>query len=378
MSEQIQETTATNSLLNSIWGVEPEQTQVQQTSAEAQSNEPIQNNPEQQPAVQTQEQNQPTTPDYNSWVKETFGVDSVEEAKQKWEEVKNFKPEEPKYKSIDELLGEKEQEIFNHLANKQKLERLSSASLDNDPATAAEIIKLSMKQKNSELTPEDAEFLFNEKYNIPSKPSQSIDDTEEEYENKLSQWQEQVSRINRQMIIEAKMAKPELEKLKTELKYPEIVTQTKSNEPSQEELAKLDEIRNWYLSTLNTDYSKFEGFNAPFKDEEVEFTVPFVVSDEEKAVLKAELENFDADAFFGNRWFNKEGKPNVNQMMSDLYLLQNTNKVFQKIANEAGSQRLEHKIKRDSNLTVNGNNQDTFRPNQKSEQERLLDSIWNN
>lgn len=375
-TNQIAENSTT--LLNNIWGVQnPAQSQEQQTSAEDTTQQQAQT-----AATTTQEQStqqtQPTTPDYNLWVKENFGVDTVEAAKQKWDEVKNFKPEEPKYKTVEELLGDKEEEISKYLSNKQRLTRLSSAQLDNDTVTASEIIKLSMQQKNPELTSDDADFMFNEKFHVSAKPVQDlVNESDEEYNARLSQWQEQSNRVQRQMIIEAKMAKPELEKLKTELKYPEIHTPIQTtNEPTPEELATLQSIRDGYVATLNQDYKKFEGFNAQYKDEEVEYAVPYTVSDEEKEVLKSELENFDMNAFFDERWFTKEGKPNINQMQSDLYLLKNRDKVFQKIANEAGSQRLLQKIKTAGNINVDGTTQTTFNPQQPSQEKQLYDSIW--
>ncbi len=381
MSEQNQEMTANTQLLDNIWGVEPVQAQAQPQVAEAQSTE--QGQQQQQaplPAAQTQEQNipAPTTPDYNSWVKENFGVDTVEAAKQEWEKVKNFKPEEPKYKTIEELLGDKEDEIATYLSTKKRIDRLTTAQLENNTDTAAEIIKLAMQQTNPELSAEDADFMFSEKFATHSKPIQDlVNESDEDYTIRVNQWQEQVSRTQRQMIIEAKMVKPALEKLKAELKYPEIHTQTAQvAEPKPEELARLQAIRDTYVSTLNEDYSKFEGFNAPYKDEEVEFTVPYTISDEEKTSLKADLENFDSDSFFEERWFTKEGKPKVTQMMEDVYLLKNSKKVFQKIANEAGSQRLLEKTKQLSNVSVNGNGQTTFNPQQPDQQKQLLDSIW--
>jgi len=227
MSEQNQELTANTQLLNNIWGIEPVQSQAQPQAAEAQSQEPVQQPTEQPVVPTTPEPNQPQTPNYDSWVKEQFGFDSVDAAKQKFEEVKNWKPEEPKLRTVEELFGEKEKEIADYLSNKQKLERLSGAQLDNNTSVASEIIKLSMRQKNNELTDEDADFLFNQKFATPSKPVQDLlNEADEDYSLRVNQWQEQVNTIQRQMIIEAKMAKPELEKLRTELKLPEIYTPT--------------------------------------------------------------------------------------------------------------------------------------------------------
>jgi hypothetical protein len=59
------------------------------------------------------------------------------------------------------------------------------------------------------------------------------------------------------------------------------------------------------------------------------------------------------DLYFENRWFNKEGKPNVQQIMADKYLLENREKIFSKIANEAASQRLLAHLKKNGNININ-------------------------
>lgn len=387
MSETNQNAPATTPLFDNIWGVEPAQQQVQPQAAEgqAQPDPTPQAQPEPTPAV---EPTPAPVVDYNSFVKETFGVDTVDAAKEQWERVKNFKEPEPvKFENeaserVYNLLREgKLDEVYSHLDKQSKLNRLTSSTVDNT-TIAGEIIKLGMQQTNPELTADDADFMFNKKFAVPAKPQQDmVNESDEDYAVRLANWEQNVKNIEREMLIEAKMIKPTLEKIKAELKLPEITApQQTQQEPtvSQEELDRLKQVRDSYVATLNEDYSKFEGFNAPFKDEEVEFSVPYTISDEEKTSLKAELENFDSDAFFEERWFTKEGKPNVQQMMADIYLLKNRDKVFQKIANESGSQRLLAKTKQLSNVQVNGNGQQTFVPDQKNQSERLLESIWNN
>jgi hypothetical protein len=388
MSEQNQNAPATTQLFDNIWGVEPAQPQVQQQAAEGQAQQeptPAQVQPEPTPAV---EPTSAPTVDYNSWVKTEFGFENVDEAKQQFERVKNFKEPEPiKFENeaserVYNLLREgKLDEVYSHLDKQSKLNRLTSSTVDNT-TIAGEIIKLGMQQTNPELTVDDADFMFNKKFAIPPKPQQDVvNESDEDYSVRLANWEQNVKNIEREMLIEAKMIKPTLEKIKSELKLPEITApQQTQQEPTvnQEELDRLKQVRDSYVATLNEDYSKFEGFNAQYKDEEVDFTVPYTISDEEKTSLKAELENFDSDAFFEERWFTKEGRPNVNQMMADLYLLKNRDRIFQKIANEAGSQRLLAKTKQLSNVQVNGNGQNTFVPDQKNQQQQLLESIWNN
>ena len=54
-----------------------------------------------------------------------------------------------------------------------------------------------------------------------------------------------------------------------------------------------------------------------------------------------------------DRWFNEDGNPKVQQIMADKYLLENREKIFSKIANEAASQRLLAHLKKTGNININ-------------------------
>ena len=69
--------------------------------------------------------------------------------------------------------------------------------------------------------------------------------------------------------------------------------------------------------------------------------------------MKNDLMDFDSDSYLENRWFFKDGKPNIPQIMADKYLLENREKIFSKIANEAASQRVLAHIKRNGNININ-------------------------
>ena len=127
------------------------------------------------------------------------------------------------------------------------------------------------------------------------------------------------------------------------------------------------------------NYKNFNGYEVKYKDEEVEIPVNFVVPDENKVALKKELETFDVDEFIGQRWFTKEGQPNVMQMMEDVTLLREKEAVFQKIANEVGAKMKLHYMGQKANVSVNGNQQATFNPNTaKSQMDEQIEFIWKN
>jgi len=175
----------------------------------------------------------------------------------------------------------------------------------------------------------------------------------------------------KELMIEAKLAKPEIDKYRPSLVLPDINRQVQDNSPSKEELAIAENLRNSYLQTLEGDYKNFNGFNVTAKNSEAEFPVSFTPSDDEKVALKNALSNFDQEAYFTSRWIRND-KPDIQQIMKDIYLLENSEKAFQKIANETAAKMQEHLIKSTSNIKIKPENQSTFTPeNSKSEMDKM-------
>ena len=146
---------------------------------------------------------------------------------------------------------------------------------------------------------------------------------------------------------------PEIEKLRSEITLPDIYNESGRQAESQAEFEVMQEARSIYERTLDSDFQSFNGFNVSVKDEDVEIPISFNVSEEERLAMKNDLMDFDSDSYLENRWFTKDGKPNIQQIMADKYLLENREKIFSKIANEAASQRVLAHIKRNGNININ-------------------------
>lgn len=317
--------------------------------------------------------------DTNKFIKEKFGYDSVEVAEQEFKKLKEQKPEPFKFenetseKLFNAVKEGKIEDVYSILSKKMSIEKLVSSEITT--STAADIIKLSIQEKNKDLTSDEVEFLFSDKYNIPAKPIQELSDTDEDYAQKVSNWESSVSAIQKRMVIEAKLAKPELEKLNSELKFPDIQMPSNQAQPSQEDLDSWAKARESFEKTLESDYTQFNGYNVTVKDEEVEIPISYNVNNDEKVVMKNDLLNFDSNAYFEGRWFTKEGKPNVTQMMEDKHTLENLPKILQKVANEAASQMKLFMIKKSGNITVDSKPtpQGTINPATQSTQDALAE-----
>lgn len=320
-----------------------------------------------------------TEPDYNTFVKETFGFDNVETAKEELKRLRETpQKEELKFANEDSeklykaWVEGKKDEVYGYLSNQKKIDKLLNSDVNEH--SAAEIIKLNIQSKNKDLSDDEVDFVFNKKFSTPNKPTQSYEETDEDYQAKVSQWENQVNAVKKELIIEAKMAKPEIEKLKSELTLPDIQKEQSINTPTQEDLQAAEEYRKSYENALEAEYKTFGGFNVTFKDGDIEIPIAYTPTEEEKTSLKAALTNFDSNQYFGERWFAEDGKPKIHDIMADKYFLENKEKIMQKVANEAANQMRLQMIARTSNVSLNGRTQQqSFNPNGKTELEGLAD-----
>jgi len=312
--------------------------------------------PPQQEETKVEEQTASTQSfDPNQFVKERFGYDSIEQAEQEFKKLKeqpSFEFKDDVSKSLFDAIKEgKADDVYEILNQQKRLEKLTSSELT--PDLAAEIVKTNIKNKYKDLSADDVELLFYDQHFVPLKPEQGYDESDEDYAGKVKTWQSQVDYAERKLMIEAKVIRPELEKLKSEIKLPDIYNEAGREAQSQEEFEIMQQARSIYEKTLDSDFQSFSGFNVSVKDEDVEIPISFNVAEDERLAMKNDLTDFDSDSYFEKRWFAEDGKPKVQQIMADKYLLENREKIFSKIANEAASQRLLAHLKKNGNININ-------------------------
>ena len=162
--------------------------------------------------------------DVSEYIKSTYGYDNEDLLKQDIQELGTLREFRKQYtefsdaesKRIYELLKEgKRSEVLSFLDSQVKIDRLLDA--DVNIQTAEDILKLQMQKQNPDLEQEDVDFMFNRKYSFPAKPVEKDTETPEEYEARVKDWERQIEVVQREMVIAAKQAKPELAKFKTEL-----------------------------------------------------------------------------------------------------------------------------------------------------------------
>lgn len=318
-----------------------------------------------------------------------FGIPNATEAKQKWQQYLELeknppKPEEIKYENEDSrrymqaILGGKSDDLYDILHRQRQLERIEKLPLEKTDQ-ALDVLRTNLQYKNPNLKSEDVDFLLEETYAKPNKPLQSVEQTDEDYKIQVEAWEQQIQRIDRKMIIDAKLAQPEIATYKSKLVLPEIPkVETGNPEADQKALEAKEAFRSNFAQVLGSNYQNFKGYNVTAKDGEVELPISYGISPEELAASKQELENLDVNGFLDSRWFDDKGNPNITLMQEDLYLLKNRDKIFQKIANEASAQRFKHDLKVKNNINLNGvnNEQPASNGNGKDTQKQLAETIW--
>lgn len=326
----------------------------------------------------------------NEYLKQQLGYDSWDVAKTELQQLRELKekaqtPAEIKFvneesqKFFDAIREGKIDDVYSFLHKHKQLERLEKLEIAGINE-AAEIIKANLQFKNPDLTQKEIEFLYNKRYSIPKQPRQGVDQSDEEYEAVLEEWRQVVQEKEQEIIIEGKVARPEVIKYKSELVLPDIPNKVQPQQPQAPDpkvLEAQEAARNNYLKTVDSDYKNFNGFESKVKSESGELPVTFNVPDEEKVVYANKLKDFDINEFFENRWF-PEGKTNVAQMMSDLYLLENPGKVLQGLSNNAASIALDNYHKTKSNIKVDGGSSRTngFTPTAKDIQNKQEEALW--
>jgi hypothetical protein len=365
-------------MAESLWGNQP--TPYQNPEAVAPVEQPVAANVQDETIHQAADNEEVL--DLDEYFKREFGIDAAA-AKNEWTELRKLKetpptPQEVKWSYDDS----KEEDIYNYIHQKRELAKLESMDVANSDQ-AAEILKANLQFKyKGTLTSQEIDRIFSKQYALPAQPSRDIDHTDEEHAEVIKAWESQVAEKKMDMIIEAKMAKPELSKFKDQIVLPDIQKpQVQQQGPTQEELAAREAGRQAYLKAVEGSYQNFKGFSVTVKDGDAQLPISYGVNPEEVTASKQEIENLNFDDFFANRWFDENGNPRVNLMQEDLYHLKNRDRIHQKLANEAAAQMKAHLIKSQNNINLKGVNP-ALGPNPPAQQpvqtpsQKMAEQIW--
>jgi hypothetical protein len=348
---------------------------------------------EQQPAVEQTPAATPAqepAPMVNEWWKELEFQDA-DTAKNEIKRLREQKPqEEIKFanddsKRVHDLLrGGKIEDVISIYEKQKQINSVLSTEVTKD--NAADVIKLGMKLKYPTLTKDQIDFQYRQEYGLPKEPVfNELKESQEEFDERHTEWKEKVSNLEMKASIAATMAKPEIEKAKAEIVLPDIQgsNQATQRQPTQEEIVAFEKQKESFLQATNLFLKDFNGFSTSVSDKDVNYAVSYGTSKEEKdfvtnAVKEFAESGFDANSLFVKEWVNKDGSLNVKQIIEDKMLLTNKEKVFQKIANDAASQRLEIYLREKKNIRIDTGAGQNFGAQDatKTQSEKLQEVFW--
>lgn len=333
--------------------------------------------------------------DADEYLKSNLGYSNWDEAKNEIEQLRRLREQpnsfdfenEQSKKIFEAIKGGKENELYEYLNNKRQVERIEKLDLNN-ALEASELIKFNLRLKHEQLDEGEIVDLFRENYEKPEKPQQSLSEDDDEYNSRLDAWKSRCDAIDRKIIRDAKIMRPELTQIASQkIVLPDIPQTNDTNsqvELSQEDLTNQQLFRDSFVKSVKSAIDDLNEFSVSVNDGEVNLTVGYGFSQDEKLFIDNQINGFvemgyDANALFAERWLNDNGTINSKQMVKDLSLLYNEGKISQKLVQEAANKRLENYLRDKKNINVNSQStpRQSFDPTPtKTEAQNLQDWAW--
>ena len=283
--------------------------------------------------------------DANEYLKTNLGYESWEAAKAEIEELRQLKANptkaEIKYENeVSQKLAQawmagKTDEVFEYLNEQRQLERLTTAEVSKD--TADEIIKLGMKlrYKDEGLNETEIAYKFNKQYSIPKEPVELASETAEEFEQRHNDWKEQVADIEMSKIIDAKVAKRDLEAAKQKLVLPSVETSVDEDyiqyKKDLEESAKIDEETKIAYKAFTPEAVEAK---MNFNDEANKIAFEFQYKPTQEEFAQAVEMVTNPEKFWG-MYKNSDGSPNRQKFLQDIQFLVSREKMTMEAMKQA-------------------------------------------
>lgn len=305
---------------------------------------------EQQAASQTAEeaaaaaaQAQQAAPvDYFGQIKEKFGYQSHEDAIKEIEALRAFKAtptvdipfeNEDSEKLFKAVTKGDRATVYQILKKEQEINQYLTAEVT--PDTAADIVKLGMQLKYKDLSPAEIDYKFKKTFAPPPKPVQDVNEEPEDYNVRLSAWQELADDKKMDLLIEAKLAKPELEAAKSKLVFPDIVSTEdegyvqykKALEQQNQSQAEIEKTNAAIIAAYKALTPKEIGVKLNFIDEPNKINFDFEFEPDPESFSKTMPMVLDTEAFF-NSFNDKDGNPDRKAFLEAVYFAKNKDRVI--------------------------------------------------
>lgn len=319
--------------------------------------------------------------DKNDYVKQHFGVDSVEAAKAAFTELAQLReaaktPQEIKFandqsKAAYEALVAGDMDKVYDILDTQK--RISS--IDN--MKPSEVIKLHIKEQNKHFKQADVDDVFEEKYTYPDKPTQKDDEEEKDFRVREDKWKSAKEKIDRRIERDSVTAKNELSKLKSELKFPEIQKPQSQKddgyEAYQKEQVAIAEIQKVDKEAYSKLSPKDISMVFKFNDEANKLAFDVGYEPEKEAFDKAIEQSLDLTKFF-DTFYDKDGSPDRIKQAKAIYAAQNIEKIVSEAMVAATNQTIKWFLSNQKNIGDRTQRQFAVQP--PSEIDKLREQVF--
>lgn len=274
--------------------------------------------------------------------KEKFGYENQEAAFKEIEELRAFKaqpraevfkvPNDESAAILRALAAGKKEDVWKALDHEMKIERLLSAEVNKD--SAVDIVKMGMALKYKDLTPDEINYKFNKQFSLPSEPKQTVDEEDADYQNRLASWKDQVMDKQMELMIEAKLAKPELQNAKVKLEIPDIETPVDDGyiqyQKMLEDRTRLDEEAKAAYQKLTPEAIETK---LNFKDEANKIAFEFQFKPDAEMFNRAVDIASNAEKFWG-LFQNPDGTPNQKLFLESIMYAVDKSKVLLSAMNQ--------------------------------------------
>lgn len=301
---------------------------------------PAEANTGSQPAAATQAT---TENDPFGIFKEKYGWENPEAAIQDIDRLRAFEsqPRTPEFTVPDNesaailraLAAGKREDVWKALDHEMRIERLLTGEVNEN--SAADIVKMGMALKYKTLSPEQINYKFNKQFAIPAQPQKAFDEEEDVYNQRVAEWQQIANDRKMELMIEAEMAKPELQNAKGKLEIPDIETPVDEGyiqyQKMLEESAKNDAETKAAYQKLTP---KAIETKLNFKDEANKVAFEFQYEPDAEGFKKAVEIASNSDLFW-QTFTNPDGTPNREKFLDAIYYANNKEKVLLAALNQS-------------------------------------------
>jgi hypothetical protein len=275
--------------------------------------------------------------------KEKYNLETPEAIFKEFDELRAFKalprlaefqvPNDESGAILKALAAGKKEDVWKILDREIRIDRLVGADVTKE--NAGDIVKMGMQLKFTDLSPEEINYKFNKQYSIPPEPKQMAEEEDTDYQERVSVWKEQANDKYMDLMIEAKLAKPEIQKAKGKFEIPDIESPVDEGyvqyQKMLEENTKQDEATRAAYKLMSPKELETK---LAFKDEANKIAFEFQHEPDGELFNKAVEIASNADLYW-KTFTNPDGTPNRSLFLDSIMFALDKNKVLLSAMNQA-------------------------------------------